>query len=490
MTEQDFLFSNFEEKIRAAVRPADPQPEVLERILFDVKKAVSRLEPVQPLHRRRNIYMAAFSALLLLIVVVILVISPQKVLAEVRKIFSVFVPGFGFVDEESSVRMILKPVRLERNGSWDTIEQAFTDSNQTLIVPGDRYYIGPDNKGCVQHSAHKPYLTMESPSLGRLRFDQTSISGGLVFPPVPADVDDVTLFLDWQWPCVDEPDWEFPLHFEAAPEGTLIPVIAVDQITQEPSPTPPLSDTPAGENEKTEKPEAKPELTLVTVVETAAGYIFGGNLTWQENSIGPQRYELPMTDEMQLADANQKVLVLENTNPNDLQLNAEEPKPNSTRWAYQVAGKDLSSPLTLTIPYLVKFVDNHDEKMKFDLDFGVQPQSGLAWGADQVFNLDGKQFKLIKVEYNTSPDYQEVKFSFMVDEGIQSIYVSPSCPSQSTDPMAGGGGSSGTLEIKDGLLTGYASLPEVPTGVCTFSISGIEYRKSGPWLASIPLPGK
>lgn len=490
MTEQDFLSFSFEEKIRAAVRPVDPQPEVLEGILFDVKQTVQKQVPAPSLHRRRNIYMAAFSAMLLLIVVVTLIVTPQKVLAEVRKFFSVFVPGFGFVDEESSVRVILKPVKMERNGSWDTIAQAFTDSNQTLIIPGERFYTGPENKDCVLSSTHKPYLTMESPSLGKLHFDLTITRGGLVFPPIPADVDDVTLFMDWQWPCVDEPDWEFPLHFEAAPKGTLIPVIAVDQITPEPSPTALLSGTPASENEEAKKSEVKPELAMATVVETAAGYIFGGNLTWQENSTSPQRYELPMTDEMQLVDANQKVLVLENTNPNDLQLNAEAPKPNSTRWAYQVAGKDLSSPLTLTVPGLVKFVDNHNMGIKFDLDFGNQPQSGLAWGADQVFTLDGKQFKLVKVEYNTSPGYQEVKFSFMVDESIRSIYLFPSCSSQTTDPMAGGGGSSGTLEIKDGLLTGYTSLPEVPTGICSFSISGIEYKENGPWQVNIPLPGK
>lgn len=491
MTEQNFLSSNFEDLIRSAVRPADPAPETLERILAEVKRNSGRKTPPRLAAPRRTIIWAAASAIVLALVIVVLLVSPQKVMAEIRRIFEVFVPGYGFVQDEDSLRMILKPVRLERNGSWDTIEQAFTDSTQTVIIPGSRFYAGSENfEGCVNLDHHEPYILMIGPSGEEIRLNPVSVLRKMVFPPIPTEIKDVTLVMEWAWPCNDEADWEFPLHFDAAPPGTVIPVIAVEEIAPTMAPTP-----ESNASEAAPQAPAAPVLSLKKVIETANGYIFGGTLTWEENPEYQQRYDMPMADALSLVDAGQISYVVENTNPYDLQMSETEPRENELNWAYLVNGKNLANPLTLTIPSLIKFVDDPSRSLAFDLDFGANPQSGLAWSADRQFEMDGKKFKLIKLEYRIDPnypDYREVRYSFMVDPGFRSIFISPFCPEETPDPgsMGGGGGNSGTIEVVDDLLIGYTSFDRPPTGVCTFTISGIEYDDRNPVQIIIPLPGK
>jgi hypothetical protein len=494
MTEQNFLSSSFEDLLRTAVRPNDPSPEALEKIWLDVNRQTGADCQIHlSAHPSRRMLWAGAGALVLLLAIIVALLSPQRVLAEIRRFIEIFVPGYGLVQDEDSLRMIAAPVRQERSGSWDTIEQAFTDPTRTLVIPGERYHEGPLNMaGCTDTSHHPPYLTFPGKDRQPVRLDLVEERGGMVFPPIPPEVADVTLVMEWTWPCTEEPDWQFPLHFDAAPPGTTIPVIAVQEI----APTPMTTPAPSGSGQVSATvPAPTANLALQAVVETANGYIFGGSLTWPENPDAPVRYDLPMPDTLQLVDGAWKPLLLENTNPNDLQLGQTERKPNELRWAYQVSGKDFTSPLTLTIPGLIKFVDDPSGRLTFQLDFGADPQSGLGWGADREYELDGVSFKLLKVVYNRDtqyPDNYEVLYSFQADPRLRSVYLFSACPDQPVDPavMGGGGGSSGTIEIVDGVLKGYASLPAAPKGLCTFTITGIEYQEAAPRQVIVPLPGK
>ncbi|MDY6846713.1 MAG: hypothetical protein SVP52_06215, partial [Chloroflexota bacterium] len=55
------------------------------------------------------------SALLFLLVVTTLLIGPNRVYAEIMKVFG-YIPGVGIVDQSSPIRILAEPVSLTRDG--------------------------------------------------------------------------------------------------------------------------------------------------------------------------------------------------------------------------------------------------------------------------------------------------------------------------------------------------------------------------------------
>ena len=105
--------AEFEEKLRLALVTPEPDPgfsqalraRLSARTGLPVSKRSFRLRPVWGI----------LLGLVLLMVLVILAIGPQRVAAEINKLFG-YIPGFGIVDQNASLRVLEKPVTQTRAG--------------------------------------------------------------------------------------------------------------------------------------------------------------------------------------------------------------------------------------------------------------------------------------------------------------------------------------------------------------------------------------
>jgi hypothetical protein len=95
------------------------------------KKTVSRWIPRQWDTRQPGWVWAA--AITLAMLAIFLAMGPDRVLAAARHWLGGFIPGVGFVDKESSLRILEKPVQISVEGAAITVEKAYTNADETAI---------------------------------------------------------------------------------------------------------------------------------------------------------------------------------------------------------------------------------------------------------------------------------------------------------------------------------------------------------------------
>ena len=305
----------------------------------------------------------------------------------------------------------------------------------------------------------------------------------LVYPPVSSQVNDLTLVIPvlMNMPVGAAPEnWELPFRLKPAPpDMTFVPILELTQpsvsaITTTPmagkTGAPSLSDT-AIKNGFTFK--------LDNVIELDDGFVFTGNLSW-DNSVFPTGKGM-ISEEVvpTLTDANGQKIPMEN-----VPLNAPYTE-NQTSWSYRTDRKAFAGPLMLSIPSITTMMTAPD--ISLEINIGPNTQIGQGWEINRDFVVAGHTIRLLSVSLTNPPDTcskSGLDFKFKGDvAGIGAMVtdVNPEPTTDHTDQGCGGGGGGGG-PVDPTTFYSAASYRSIPNGVHRFTISvDIPYVINGPW---------
>ena len=223
----------FEQKVRAALATPSMRPEFTDSLRKQIALTVDRKEKMRPFFRRPILKLAVIVTAVLILSV--LVIGPQHVLAQVLDWLG-YVPGVGFVQTQSGLRVLEAPVSVERDGLTLTVRQGLVDGQNThlsVLFEGIRQEQIPSTED-VPGCSTLPHILL--PDSSELASGEASGGSGptwwqleITYPAIPADINDVTLVA----PCVlgtlagvTPENLRLELHFVPAPEDLqVLPVL-------------------------------------------------------------------------------------------------------------------------------------------------------------------------------------------------------------------------------------------------------------------------
>ncbi len=447
--------------IRQALQTPDPSPVFVERLHGQLVSA--------PRGRRTGRALTLWAWALAAVVVLILAalfVGPNDLVAALQRLLG-YIPGIGMVDEAGGLRVLAEPVSRLREGITVTVEQAVLDSERTVVVyqadgiPHTAYPDREDSPFC----GNDPRLrlsdgTLLSPGEGSGRGWGSGFESRMVFPAVPAEVDQVNFIL----PCLMDTapgaapeDWELPLRFVAAPpELTVAPVREL---------TPPAASTAPAEA------PAEMGLSLEQVIELEDAYILMGS--FRQGDALPQAMVMGISVWPEITNAAGQ------TWPFDIPDDIYQPTGEAGifPWAYQVP-KGFAAPLTITLAAVdVEFPAD----LSFSFNAGPAPQPEQEWTLNQEFEIAGYSVRLISAVRHEGPRQNGYEFFFEADPEVSMVSIED--PEHA--PAGGyGGGSLG------GFSAGFVYSGPVPTGVLTFHVTGLMAQYPGPWTLTWSPPGE
>jgi hypothetical protein len=409
---------DFEDKLRQALATPEPDPAFAQALR--TRLALSALAG-SPVSRRQFHLRPAFGILLglvLLVVLVVLAIGPQRVAAEMKKLFG-YIPGFGIVDQNASLRILAEPVSQTRDGITVTVKQAFLTSDKTVLtytvagVPWSALSHNENVSGC----SRIPNLRLPD---GRL----LNLSGGggsaqeftMNYPPIPGNLSQAAFVL----PCLQDTmpgqapeNWELSLRFVSAPANlTVMPVIDVT-----PSPQPQI-DTLAA----TAIPATFPSLYGIRLavdkyIPLADGYYLLGHTDWTDARITSA---VPGGWALKAYDALGQELALE---PADWQVAGLTQESN--QWLYHLFGKNFHAPIALRASQMdVTF----QQPLRLTLDLrsdgfdGSDAQLGTVWKqAGLPLDVPGLPASVSNVTYMQQGDLKGFQLSITAGPGLQGL---------------------------------------------------------------------
>lgn len=412
-----------------------------------------------------------------------------------------YIPGIGFV-QNNSLRVLDEPVSQTRAGITISIEQVIVDSERTVIVyKTEGLTIEAANskgEGAAFGSTHVLQLPdgtalEETPDAGYAGtpeplIDNLHPQGGwpnyvrrLVYPRLPAEVNQGTLLIPilQTMPAGAAPEnWELIFRLRPAPaDMTLAPVNAVSR----PAEVTPMRAGTAVPASSSAVASARITLHLDSVIELADGFVFTGNLFW-DDSVFPTGNGLISLDlAPKLTDSNNADIPIE-----PVPLTNGSFNEHTLTWSYHTNQKNFSGPLIFSIPSLNATL--LPAQVDFELELGTAPKPGQTWEINRTFLLGGHTIRLLSAQLveDTNPCWKsDLRFKFTTDTAGISATVNDRLPETALEQTcSGGGGGGGEPEDPQSFYTGvtYAS---IPSGLHRFSISSaIPYLITGPWMVT------
>jgi hypothetical protein len=310
-----------------------------------------------------------------------------------------YIPGVGFVEQNTPVRVLDEKLSAQREGITLTMKQLLADSARTVVmyrIKGISLYQGTAGQECTEApslllqngarlEAIDGYVTEMGGENGVLSFD-----ADFTFPPLPTEVQEVTLLA----PCRLPP---LSLRLAPAPKGFILPATEIPVTFDSSHPL--LSTSTPFRHTETPAPETYPTgfpatptpvphgsgLYLDQVVELEDSYLLVGNFTdagnlpgiiWSAQKVVP--YEFHITDR--------------NGNPVPFFFRPDLMLPSSwsnvTYWALEIL-KPVDSPITITLP---EIPISTDEDFPFRVNVGANPAIGQIWSLNQSVEVGGSSF--------------------------------------------------------------------------------------------------
>jgi hypothetical protein len=401
----------------------------------------------------------AMLALGLTLLAALLLVGPNRVLASIEGLLR-YIPGFGVVQDNSSMRVLAEPAAQTRDGVTLAVKQAVLTAQRTSIsirvsglppealpswVPGER-----DRICSIDTQLRLPDGTRLKGAGGGARLDNNAFLYDFFFPAIPAQVNAAT----WSLNCLPETlsgnapeNWEIPLRFIPAPPSlTQMPVIQV-------SPSPAATVATVSSGVGTPAVATEP-LSLKQVVETQDGYIFMGSFRQTLPARVVQLFP-------KILDGNGTLMGY--TIPTDIPLSPSI--DDSIEWAYQVREKDIVWPIT--IRYDEVQVACADSNAKVTFDAGPDPQYGQIWKIDQSLFSGPCKLKIDSVQRQYNGYIFQVSGADKLTQVDPEILgTTPSQISHHTFPSY--------------MEAGVIYQDEPPKGLLTVSFSG-DALWQGPW---------
>lgn len=419
-----------------------------------------------------------------------------------------FIPGVGFVQKDS-LRVLTEPVSQTQDGITVSIEQVFADSERTIIIyKAEGLTIVAANSG--GEGGGNPFGSVQLLRLpdGSTLEESTGYSGTpepllnnihteggwpnyvqrLVYPSVPSKVNELTLVI----PVLQNmpigaaaENWEITFHLKPAPADiTYAPVIEFTSVSQEVTPVAGETSTPALSNIATLNGF---KLQLDNVIELEDGYVFTGNLSWDDSVFPSGKGMISEAVIPVLTDANGQVIPMEEV---PLDWSNQEHK---ALWSYRTNSKAFTGPLTLSVSSIKTTVIA--PAIDFAVDFGSNPQIGQTRDVNQDFVVEGHTIRLLSIELVTLPDTcQGVGVNFNFSSDFPDIYADVTDVLAQPPAICSGGGGGGVYDPK--IFSTGVTNKDIPTGLHHYFINTyIPYVVNGllqvtwtPPLTSEPTP--
>lgn len=475
-----FPSPEFENTMRSALAAPHIDPDFKEnfraRLALAANQRPGRPNFISFLRPMRAVAIIMVAVLL----AIILIIGPQRAWAQVLDWLK-FVPGFGFVQSETELRILAGPVSQTRDGITVTIEQGLVDDNHTWItyffegIPDDLRPLSEEDPECFSY----PLLLLPD---GRVLNIEAGTGGGgytwtreqYVYPAVPANMNEVTVSL----PCVPgvrreegPQNWKLKLNFVTAPDDyEMLPVI-------------PLA-TPIQEQDPAATPTTLHGVMLraENLVELEDGYLIQGSVDWTQSEVAEIYFNESM---LSVTDANGDSVLVEPIY-NDLSMQGEDRR--IATWSLQTNRKDLAGPLAVHLNDLI--IPYSFEKPRFILDFGDQPQDGRTWELDQVLPIGEYRVTVLSAQFTAFPDGNymlslklEIDPDKVASVGMRDLNISRQWIDVSGGGYGGGGFAQGGAEYL--VVFGYDYLP---TGVHHFRVESLNHYLDGEWTSKVELP--
>jgi hypothetical protein len=461
-------------------------------------------------------WMWAAAAVTLTVMSIFIVMGPERVLAAARQWLSGFIPGVGFVEDESSVRILEKPVQISLEDAAILVEKAYSNADETAI---QIQYLD-DSRSCKNTNlsseeyrsslGEKVYLLLPD---GRKLFALTPrFSSWGKFPPLPGGVNEVVLVVPPNviYPCAfgdeanavgkttfcqcmdDDLQWLIQLKFIDPPPGSVLPVVeGVTPITTTSEIPTPTVTTQTTQEVTLVTPNADPQPELPQpelvgkLVALDDGYLFLAAL--KRDPEGGVVYSFGLNEHhFQLFDATGSEIPVEEVERSEVNPDVF----NDFQWGdtllLRTRTKQVTGPLTLTFPTLVRSQYQFGKEAEFDIDLGVSPQPGQRIPIQKSFEfIPGHPFILRDVAIDSlTAAGLGVTLTFE-SQGNETIMVNP-VPFPDPPPQ---GGSSGQCADFPGCFYTSTSITSGTEDHFHLAVSGVEYRVQGPWSLSFELEG-
>lgn len=339
-----------------------------------------------------------------------------------------YIPGVGIVEQGATIRVLVEPVALTRDGITLTVTQATLTTEKTVLVyriegvPAEARPKGESAASC----------NPSTPSLQLSDGTELKITGGegnqsesrMTLPPVPDGMYAAKFFL----PCLMDvapgkapENWGLPLRFmPAPPDLTVVPVIELA--------TPvPATPTSVPVTKLTSDPFLGITFNLDSLTRTDRGYILITSIQWDDKtfaSVGTNQLK-----SISLVDASGKkinILPLTDTYPTSS-------IPNRTVIGFSLADEAFTPPLTLNLAWAGI---NLTDMPRFTFDPGTDPQVGQTWPVNQKIEVAGFPLQIENASFMPSAELNKQEwmrfnpedmvgfdFSIAADPAIQSLYL-------------------------------------------------------------------
>jgi hypothetical protein len=472
----------FEERIHSLLA----EPDADAAFVSGLRSKLIERNKVKTIHRFSPRLAWGIAIVLVLLIIGLLLFSPRAVEA-MRRLLG-YIPGVGYVERGSTLRILSAPVTLQKDGLTLTIKEGAADSQRTVLLAQiegftqERYQAQngvPTCKdlprlvsadGSVQETGEiDEHLDQQNDAILFIRYE---------FLAMPADQLDAALEIPC--PMWDENyrDWKIPLHFQVA-DGThqVAPVIELPtSLPTQPAPT--GVSTPAAESAP-----AGFSIILKNVAELKDGYVLSGGYQWSDTRIDRSAVVVSSSN---IVDAQGQDVPYDEVDTGS----SADSGPQQIPFAYQITGKKFAWPLHI-IAIAISVIQPGQGTFQFDA--GPDPHAGQTWDV----NIDvpvGRHIihvQTIQVMGGSPKDPPNVlgfEFTMTSDPAVASALVrdmNPIIDCKSECGGSGGGGQDFGVSGFDGatgpFVDGWESKDYSPAGLKTFVISDVSIFFKGPW---------
>jgi len=417
------------------------------------------------LQSQRKVRLSALIAVLLLGV---LAFTNPTVVNAMKQLLG-FIPGIGYVNQNTPVRILEKPQTVTRDGITVTVDKAVADSASTIVVYKVENLFArtgqapnPQEDTC-QKPAH--ILLPDGSKLdgnGTGRSWTTGYSRRMVFPAIPSADNEVKLVI----PCLQmvkpgpTPDnWEIPMKFVAAPADLdIYPVVEL------PTPTiVPAIPTPTAGNTKGVVTKETLNLVLDSLVPSADSLQINGRQTSTNPDVVIEALD---NSAITLTDSSGKGVVLGDSN----QPVATQRTGQLYPFSLVASGAIAHGKAALRVERVQVGVGT-DAEFRFNL--GDQARPGQSWKLDKHLSFGGKS--LIFSTISLGSDRKSLTFTIDPASDIQSASLV-----DANNPILAGSGGEGS--------TGFQYADQIPAGNITIKVTYISMNLPGPWEVSVDMP--
>jgi hypothetical protein len=481
----------FETEIRSAVQTPPVRAEFVQRLenqLLDISKSKASINKNILILRPAWIAIAV----IFLLFSVILIIGPERVLAAARNLAG-YLPEIGVVQNDSSLRLLVEPVEVTRDGITVTVENGASDDQHCIIVyQADGLSLQAANSH-GESAVTGGIAVLRLPDGSILTQTEGSANGWgsgyrqrLVFPPLPPNILDVTLMISRleTMPALAAPEnWELKLMFNPAPADTsMMPVYQIESAN-------PVLETDNGlpVQEQSEPVMADQSfskgirLQLTQVITLESGYQLEGVLNWETESYSNVFFDPFASNDFLLLDGNGERIPAQFSNP---QFYSDTQNAKQTGWAIRTNDKNFISPWTLNVPQMMVDQNLKSEPIPFQIDFGQDPQTGFSREINQPLTIEGRELVLASAALlsNDRDGNPELEFVFRSEAGIYQVNIDDP-DNQAVDLRNG----VSTESHGDSFTVRFLNYQPL-SGVNNFSIVGVSYGLDGPWQVTWDAP--